>query len=329
MFNFKINYMAAANTDKLRKKKSLFQTTLNGGISDSDTSLVLNSASGVPTDTGITIVINRVDANGNATPSAMEVVTGVLSGSTVSDLLRAQDATTAKSHANASVVEIVWDAQTWNDFVAAYLEEHGQDGKHLPAALSVPTHAASSKATPVAADEIPIVDSEASNVLKKLTIANLLKVVYPIGSIYVNATDNTNPGTLLGFGTWSAFGAGRVMVGIDAGDTDFDVAEETGGAKTVSIAHVHTTPNHQHLMGIGWDTSSGYMTGDGSGNPVYGSVTGTANKATFTHTSYASGAYREAYTQSTNGGNTGAMSANATPSIVQPYIVVHMWKRTA
>src|SRR5574343_187749 len=165
--------MPAANTDKLRKKKSLFQTTLNGGISDSDTSLTLNSASGLPTDTGGTIVVNRVDANGTATPSSMEVMTGVVSGSTITNLLRAKDSTTAKSHANASVVEMVWDAATWNDFVDAYLGEHGQDGKHLPAALSVPTHAATSKATPVDADELPIVDSAASNVLKKLTWSNL------------------------------------------------------------------------------------------------------------------------------------------------------------
>ena len=165
--------MAAANTDKLRKKKSLFQTTLNGGITNLDTVLTLNSASGLPLDTAVTIVINRVDANGTATPSAMEVLTGVVSGSTVTDLLRAKDATTAKSHANASVVEMVWDAQTWNDFVDAYLTEHNQDGTHKAVAISTPAHAATSKATPVDADEIPIVDSAASNVLKKLTWANI------------------------------------------------------------------------------------------------------------------------------------------------------------
>ena len=37
---------------------------------------------------------------------------------------------------------------------------------------------------------------------------------------------------LFGFGTWSAFGAGKVMVGLDAGDTSFDTVGETGGEKT-------------------------------------------------------------------------------------------------
>jgi len=66
--------------------------------------------------------------------------------------------------------------------------------------------------------------------------------IYPVGSIYINAAVNTNPGTLLGFGTWAAFGAGKVPVGIDSSDTDFDTVEETGGGKTAST----TLPNHVH-----------------------------------------------------------------------------------
>ena len=47
--------------------------------------------------------------------------------------------------------------------------------------------------------------------------ATTLQAVYPVGSIYINAASSTNPGTLLGFGTWAAFGAGRVIVGLDSG----------------------------------------------------------------------------------------------------------------
>jgi hypothetical protein len=65
--------------------------------------------------------------------------------------------------------------------------------------------------------------------------------LYPVGSIYTNATSSTNPGTLLGFGTWTAFGAGRVMVGLDAGNALFDTAEETGGsADAIVVSHTHT-----------------------------------------------------------------------------------------
>jgi hypothetical protein len=63
---------------------------------------------------------------------------------------------------------------------------------------------------------------------------------FPVGSVFISVV-STNPGTLLGYGTWSAFGAGKVLIGIDSSDTDFDTAEETGGAKTKAIsAHAGT-----------------------------------------------------------------------------------------
>jgi hypothetical protein len=63
---------------------------------------------------------------------------------------------------------------------------------------------------------------------------------YPVGSIYMNAAVATNPATLLGFGTWVAFGAGRVPVGLNAADSDFNTVEGTGGSKDAII------PTHNH-----------------------------------------------------------------------------------
>ena len=63
-------------------------------------------------------------------------------------------------------------------------------------------------------------------------IAELLNKVYPVGAIYMSVS-STNPGTLFG-GTWTAWGSGKVPVGINASDSDFDTVEETGGAKTHS-----------------------------------------------------------------------------------------------
>jgi hypothetical protein len=68
-----------------------------------------------------------------------------------------------------------------------------------------------------------------------------IALLYPVGSIYTNATVSTNPATLLGFGTWTAFGAGRVMVGFDSSNALFDTAEETGGsADAITVSHTHT-----------------------------------------------------------------------------------------
>lgn len=68
-----------------------------------------------------------------------------------------------------------------------------------------------------------------------------LAEVYPVGCIYTS-TVSTNPATVFGFGTWAAFGAGRVLVGVDSGDADFDTAEETGGAKTVATGGSVSAP---------------------------------------------------------------------------------------
>lgn len=125
--------MAAANTDKARKQKSQVATTLSAGISDSDTSTSLASASGFPTDTAVTLTINRVDANGTPTPTLQERVVGTVNGNTIENLVRAVDGGSAKAHSAGAVVEFIWDADTWNDLIDAFLVEHANgatSGQH-------------------------------------------------------------------------------------------------------------------------------------------------------------------------------------------------------
>jgi microcystin-dependent protein len=137
--------------------------------------------------------------------------------------------------------------------------------------------------------------------------ATTLQAVYPVGSIYINAAVATNPGTLLGFGTWVAFGAGRVMVGIDASQTEFDTLEETGGAKTHTLSEAEL-PSHTHAI-----------TGQFSGN----------NSNALHHvqnsTKVGVGDDTSNNTQSVTVGSTGSGTAH---NNLQPYIVVYMWKRT-
>jgi hypothetical protein len=103
----------------------------------------------------------------------------------------------------------------------------------------------------LAATTATVTNIEATN----LTIGgtSVLQALYPVGSIYMNATNSTNPGTLLGFGTWTAFGAGRAMVGFNASDPLFDTVEKTGGSKdAIVVSHTHTgstntTGAHRHF----------------------------------------------------------------------------------
>lgn len=151
------------------------------------------------------------------------------------------------------------------------------------------------------------------------------QALHPVGSIYINATNATNPGTLLGFGTWTAFGAGRVPVGFDAANVLFDTAEETGGAADATLpSHTHTFSGtttsvaaHKHeesvgsvnTFGLGGTYSAGTYGGSGT------TIVDLTNEAGFHDHTY-SGTASSAGTSGTN--------AN-----YQPYITVYMWKRTA
>jgi hypothetical protein len=121
--------MASAVTDKFRKSKSLFSTTLSSSINDSTGTIPLNSVTGLPTDTGITVTIDRVDSEGVAT-GRLERAVCTISGSNLVNCVRGNDSTTAQSHPSAAVVECVWDADSLNDMVDGILVEHTQGGLH-------------------------------------------------------------------------------------------------------------------------------------------------------------------------------------------------------
>lgn len=156
--------------------------------------------------------------------------------------------------------------------------------------------------------------------------ANVLSC-WPVGSVYI-AVDNTSPATRFG-GTWAAIGAGRVLVGFNAADADFDTAEKTGGAKTHALttaempSHTHTQDAHTHLQNahahvqrvnsVATGGLSGY-TADTSTNTPAASGYSTADATAVNQNTTATN-------QSTGGG--GAHNN------VQPYLVVFMWKRTA
>ena len=144
-----------------------------------------------------------------------------------------------------------------------------------------------------------------------------IALLYPVGSIYTNASVSTNPGTLLGFGTWTAFGAGRVMVGFDSGNALFDTAEETGGsADAITVSHTHTGNTdgggaHSHTVGIPYDgASAGWP--DGTAGDITSQTNTTSTASNHVH--------------SFTTGSTGSSGTNAN---YQPFITVYMWKRTA
>ena len=147
-----------------------------------------------------------------------------------------------------------------------------------------------------------------SSVTANKLATDALELAYPVGSIYMNASDATNPSTLLGFGTWVTFGAGRVLVGLDSSDTDFDTVEETGGAKTHTLTAAQSgLPSHTH-------SSDGTRTGENSSNPGANFYSSSGNFADF---------------GAKNINQNSTEDADEAHNNLQPYIVVYMWKRTA
>ena len=153
--------------------------------------------------------------------------------------------------------------------------------------------------------------------IRNLTITGALSVgsglvtmsdIYPVGSIYINAAVATNPGTLLGFGTWVAFGTGRTMVGIDASQTEFDTLGEEGGAKTHQLSEAEL-PSHQHDQGYGADQT-----------PRHGITTGLSS----VRIDNDGNAFN-----STTAARTSSVGSDTAHNNLQPYIVVYMWRRTA
>jgi len=133
-----------------------------------------------------------------------------------------------------------------------------------------------------------------------------LELAYPVGSIYMNATVATNPGTLLGFGTWIEFSTGRILLGVGEGTDDQPtpevktfVAGDTGGEYNHTLtedeipAHNHTI-NNMNARNV-YDRDQG---GGGYDPNTAGSIT----------------------TASTGG--------DVAHNNIQPYIAVHMWTRT-
>lgn len=160
----------------------------------------------------------------------------------------------------------------------------------------------------------------------------LRDLIYPVGSIRMT-TDPTGATTFLG-GTWELWGSGRVPVGVDPNDRDFNDAELTGGAKTVTLSTANL-PSHYHTLSSGTATaaeaaahthqaaSGTYKVGSGSGsNYKYLTNGGSTDPAT----TGSGGGHTHTITLS---GNTGSRGSGTAHSNMQPYITCYFYKRTA
>lgn len=128
-------------------------------------------------------------------------------------------------------------------------------------------------------------------------------LAHPVGSLYFS-TDPTNPSQIFG-GTWVAWGAGRVPVGVDTSQTEFNTVEKTGGEKTHKLT-VQELASHSH----GFQGGSALFTQPNQGIKGLGP-----------------GSYWvEGVGAIENTSNAGGDQPH---NNLQPYITCYIWKRTA
>ena len=175
-------------------------------------------------------------------------------------------------------------------------------------------------------------------------------LIYPIGSIFMSV-NNVNPGTYLTNTTWVAWGAGRVPIGVDTTDTDFDTAEETGGNKSNAYTpagsntggavadHTLAPKELPQRIIVQARNATSAARGASAVNATWTSISVAAN-ATAVTSNYDAGnnglvvwnestpdvggkAHNHDFTQPTFTGT------EANISTVQPYITCYMWKRVS
>ena len=175
----------------------------------------------------------------------------------------------------------------------------------------------------------------------------LVNRMFPVGSIYITAT-NTNPGTFLG-GTWVQIAQGRTLIGVGTLGTDTYGVGATGGAARVTLS-VTEMPSHNHGGATGGQSSdhthTGYTSESGlhthttplsdGGHFLYsggGGITGTNRPLGTDGTTSSAGNHTHTIqTYGTSNGHHHGISGDGGGLAHEnrmPYLAVYFWQRTA
>lgn len=139
-----------------------------------------------------------------------------------------------------------------------------------------------------------VIDDDINQIKKALN-----ELIYPVGSIIYNASSDFDPNTVYG-GTWVRI-EGKMIIGYDPDDDDFNEVGKTGGSKTHTQT-IDEMPSHSHILSRqgGWGTSTEH--------------TGILNEMT-------NNVYEDLGTNEVGGGEP--------MDIMNPYYVANIWLRTA
>lgn len=262
-------------------------------------------------------------ANANDEIEAICTELGTLPKGSKADVkTRIADAETLATHTNRTLLDTY--TQTEVDLADAVTKKHANTTDHAATLLGTKTL----DETDIGNAKVLTYNSTSGKIEYEtpMTAASVLASAYPVGCIYTT-TVSTNPATVFGFGTWEAFGSGKVLIGLDAGQTELDSVEETGGSSTISEANL---PSHSHAAGTLAAANESahthaeqfFSTGSAGGNVQIG----TGPNGTLAQIGAMVTGAGSAHTH-TISGSTGTIGSGT--KYLQPYIVVYFFKRTA
>jgi len=257
--------MAASATDKFKKVANNFaSTTTSGIVGAGDTSVTLSSVTNLATDTAIDMVIDRVDATGAKTPAKREYVKGIISGSQITNLVRGIGNSTAQAHIAGSVIEQVWDQNTWNDAVDGILVNHDQSGNHKSLTDTNGNSIVALSPTSSAVNQVTVANASTGSgptISATGTDANVNLNLTPKGTGIVNVTGGLS---LAGpYSGWSALTGVAPTTVTANGNRSYDITFSSSIASILSpgmrLQTTRTVAGQQYMGGL-MNGSSHYFT---------------------------------------------------------------------
>lgn len=196
-----------------------------------------------------------------------------------------------------------------------------------------------------------------------------IKNIFPVGYVFMTMDNGANPNNLFPGTTWEKLPSGRMLVNYDVGNNLFNSAGKTGGAwahsHTITGTNltVNQIPHHTHIIGdhrhnVVYNTSESGYKDDGRLFRNYEEASGSEGWPRIVLRASESGSEygmlhklrirtggdpmitgralgmdetndnQKPTTYGTGGGNAHTHGCNAS-NAMPPYVVCHMWKRTA
>nr|DAK69464.1 MAG TPA: baseplate protein [Caudoviricetes sp.] len=160
----------------------------------------------------------------------------------------------------------------------------------------------------------------------------ILKNIYRVGDI-IMTTNIENPSVKYG-GSWVSWGIGKVPVGIDVNQDEFNLVEKTGGEKNHKLT-IEEMAKHTHIQDAHWHFITSRMWNNGlNAGSAFTIAQGRKNGSNFYNLTIDGVSNIDPSSDGTQVGAlpTRAINQNTGGDVphnnLQPYITCYFWKKT-